>query len=179
MCMVLPAIAPACSYPPLTVPPARGGTSSHPTRGCCSVRGRRSTLSPQGAGAGQPCNPTRREQRECPRASTQPASRSSGERESRKANGSSRLRISGFWFPFLLPAVSMETGVGPGKIRLGFAVEALRQHLPPPHPTGACVGYPPLPRPAAMLMFGAQPHRHPPAPSGTLWLCACWEPGTR
>lgn len=71
-----------------------------------------------------------------------------GEQESRKANWSSKLHISGFWFPFLLPAVSMETGVGPGKIRLGFAAEAHWQPAwlcappaLPPH-RGTCPGTP-------------------------------------
>lgn len=71
-----------------------------------------------------------------------------GEQESRKANWSSKLHISGFWFPFLLLAVSMETGVGPGKIRLGFAAEAHCQPAClcappalPPH-QGTCLGTP-------------------------------------
>lgn len=89
-----------------------------------------------------------------------------GEQQSRKANWSSRLRISGFWFPFLLPAVSMETGVGPGKIRLGFAAEAQCQPgclctLPasPPHQGNARVP------PTAQLWGLSTPgiFQHPPS----------------
>ena len=167
-------------YPLPVVPPARGtpclryplptaqhccAHRAHPhtpctVHGCCSMQGHRGTPTPRGAQAGQPFTLTPWEQRGCPVVSTQLASRGHRERESRKANGSSRLRISGFWFPFLLPAVSMETGVGPGKIRLGFAEEALHQRLPasapcrPHRPAGGThPGTPLLPHPVATLGF--------------------------
>lgn len=76
-----------------------------------------------------------------------PHPRAAGSRNPGRRAGSSRLCISGFWFPFLLPAVSMETGVGPGKIRLGFAWGPSASARRPP--------------------AGGHTHTHPPRDSGT------------
>lgn len=105
----------------------------------------------RGVQVGQLCTLAGWEQCRCPVGSTQLLWQGCGEQESRKAKGSSRLRVSGFWFPFLLPAVSMETGVGPGKIRLGFAEEAFASACPR---GGRAPGCPPLLRPVAVLWFG-------------------------
>lgn len=141
---------------------------THHAHGCCSVQGQRSPPTPGVPRWGSPAP-----QHTVGAVWVPAPSWGHGEQESRKANWSSKLHISGFWFPFLLLAVSMETGVGPGKIRLGFAAEAhcqpARLCAPPaslPHQGNAWV--PPTPAPMWCSALGAELHQHPLASSSTL-----------
>lgn len=157
--MGLPAMSPACNVPfpqcPLHIPagtPCPSPRTMPTDAAACKIRG-----APQPQGVPRRGSPA---PRHTVGAVWVPApSWGHREQESRKANWSSRLRISGFWFPFLLPAVSMETGVGPRKIRLGFAAEAHCQPAClcappalPPH-RGHTSGYPPCLH-HGMLRFG-------------------------
>lgn len=99
------AVVPACLHPVLHITAAR---RRHSAPHCAPRRHPEPRAAPP-----QPPGP--------PPTSQIPHPRAAGSRNPGRRAGSSRLRVSGFWFPFLLPAVSMETGVGPGKIRLGFA----------------------------------------------------------